>query len=45
MARIAPAIKRAATLYARRLKTRAARAAMDRLIPDPAGTGARWPTS
>ncbi|MFG0230787.1 3-hydroxyacyl-CoA dehydrogenase NAD-binding domain-containing protein, partial [Achromobacter sp. 413638] len=41
MARIAPAIKRAATLYARRLKDpRAARAAMDRLIPDPAGTGA-----
>ena len=41
MARIAPAIKRAATLYARRSKDpRAARAAMDRLIPDPAGTGA-----
>ncbi|CAB3735070.1 3-hydroxyacyl-CoA dehydrogenase NAD-binding domain-containing protein [Achromobacter kerstersii] len=40
MARIAPAIKRAATLYARRLKDpRLARAAFDRLIPDPAGGG------
>ena len=40
MARIAPAIKRAAALYARRLKdTRLARAALDRLIPDPAGGG------
>lgn len=40
MARIAPAIKRAATLYARRLKDpRLARAAFDRLIPDPAGSG------
>lgn len=40
MARIAPAIKRAATLYARRLKDpRLARAAFDRLIPDPAGAG------
>lgn len=40
MARIAPAIKRAATLYARRLKDpRLARAAFDRLIPDPSGGG------
>ncbi|CAB3704975.1 Fatty acid oxidation complex subunit alpha [Achromobacter dolens] len=40
MARIAPAIKRAATLFARRLKDRrAARAAFDRLMPDPAGGG------
>lgn len=40
MARIAPAIKRAAALYTRRLKdTRLARAALDRLIPDPAGGG------
>lgn len=40
MARIAPAIQRAATLYARRLKDpRLARAAFDRLIPDPAGNG------
>lgn len=40
MARIAPAIKRAAALYARRLKDpRLARAALDRLIPDPAGGG------
>jgi len=40
MARIAPAIKRAAALYARRLKdSRLARAALDRLIPDPAGGG------
>ncbi|WP_176090903.1 3-hydroxyacyl-CoA dehydrogenase family protein, partial [Achromobacter anxifer] len=40
MARIAPAIKRASDLYARRLKDpRLARAASDRLIPDPAGGG------
>ena len=40
MARIAPALKRAAALYARRLKDpRLARAAFDRLIPDPAGDG------
>ncbi|AOU92502.1 enoyl-CoA hydratase/delta(3)-cis-delta(2)-trans-enoyl-CoA isomerase/3-hydroxyacyl-CoA dehydrogenase/3-hydroxybutyryl-CoA epimerase [Achromobacter ruhlandii] len=40
MARIAPAIKRAATLFARRLKDRrAARAAFDRLVPDPTGGG------
>ncbi|MNL09537.1 Fatty acid oxidation complex subunit alpha [compost metagenome] len=40
MARIAPAIKRAAALYARRLKDpRLARAAFDRLIPDPAAGG------
>lgn len=40
MARIAPAIKRAAALYTRRLKdTRLARAALDRLIPDPVGGG------
>lgn len=40
MSRIAPAIKRAAELYARRLKDpRLARAAFDRLIPDPAGGG------
>jgi 3-hydroxyacyl-CoA dehydrogenase/enoyl-CoA hydratase/3-hydroxybutyryl-CoA epimerase len=40
MSRIAPAIQRAATLYARRLKDpRLARAAFDRLIPDPAGNG------
>ncbi|CAB3636793.1 3-hydroxyacyl-CoA dehydrogenase NAD-binding domain-containing protein [Achromobacter pestifer] len=40
MTRIAPAIQRAATLYARRLKDpRLARAAFDRLIPDPAGNG------
>jgi len=40
MARIAPAIKRAATLFSRRLKDRrAARAAFDRLVPDPAGGG------
>lgn len=39
-ARIAPAIGRAADLYARKLKDRrAARAALDRLIPDPAGDG------
>ncbi|OZI57068.1 3-hydroxyacyl-CoA dehydrogenase NAD-binding domain-containing protein [Bordetella genomosp. 1] len=37
---IAPALGRAATLYARRLKDkRAARAALDRLVPDPAGHG------
>ena len=40
MARIAPAIKRAAELYARRLKDpRLARAAFDRLTPDPSGNG------
>ncbi|WP_454674760.1 3-hydroxyacyl-CoA dehydrogenase NAD-binding domain-containing protein [Achromobacter pestifer] len=40
MTRIAPATQRAATLYARRLKDpRLARAAFDRLIPDPAGNG------
>ncbi|WP_313622668.1 3-hydroxyacyl-CoA dehydrogenase NAD-binding domain-containing protein [Achromobacter sp.] len=40
MARIAPAIKRAADLYARRLKDpRQARAAFDRLVPDTAGGG------
>lgn len=40
MARIAPALKRAAALYARRLKDpRLARAAFDRLIPDPTGSG------
>ncbi|WP_241068644.1 3-hydroxyacyl-CoA dehydrogenase NAD-binding domain-containing protein [Achromobacter insuavis] len=40
MARIAPAIKRAATLFSRRLKDRrAARAAFDRLVPDPTGGG------
>ncbi|WP_313463048.1 3-hydroxyacyl-CoA dehydrogenase NAD-binding domain-containing protein [Achromobacter sp.] len=40
MARIAPAVQRAAALYARRLKDpRLARAAFDRLIPDPAGGG------
>ncbi|MGE8702633.1 MAG: 3-hydroxyacyl-CoA dehydrogenase NAD-binding domain-containing protein [Achromobacter sp.] len=40
MSRIAPAIKRAAALYARRLKDpRLARAAFDRLVPDPAGLG------
>ncbi|MGY6273263.1 3-hydroxyacyl-CoA dehydrogenase NAD-binding domain-containing protein [Achromobacter denitrificans] len=40
MARIAPALKRAAALFARRLKDpRQARAAFDRLIPDPAGDG------
>ncbi|WP_175196621.1 3-hydroxyacyl-CoA dehydrogenase family protein, partial [Achromobacter deleyi] len=40
LARIAPAIKRAATLFSRRLKDpRAARAAFDRLVPDPAGGG------
>lgn len=40
MARIAPAVQRAAALYARRLKDpRLARAAFDRLIPDPTGGG------
>ncbi|MDH1304876.1 3-hydroxyacyl-CoA dehydrogenase family protein, partial [Achromobacter sp. GD03932] len=40
MARIAPAIKRAAQLFSRRLKDpRVARAAFDRLVPDPAGGG------
>jgi len=40
-ARIAPAIGRAAELFARKLKDpRAARAAADRLIPDPTGDGA-----
>lgn len=40
MSRIAPAIKRAAELYARRLKDpRLARAAFDRLVPDPEGGG------
>ncbi|CAB3894031.1 Fatty acid oxidation complex subunit alpha [Achromobacter aegrifaciens] len=40
MARIAPAIKRAAQLFSRRLKDpRLARAAFDRLVPDPAGGG------
>lgn len=39
--RIAPAIKRAKTLFERRLKDPLrVRAAMDRLIPDPQGTGA-----
>ncbi|MBO9354670.1 enoyl-CoA hydratase [Bordetella petrii] len=39
-ARIAPAIGRAAALYARKLKDpRAARAASDRLVPDPSGHG------
>jgi len=39
-ARIAPALGRAAQLYTRRLKDRrAARAAFDRLIPDPGGHG------
>jgi len=39
-ARIAPAIGRAADLFARKLKDpRAARAAADRLTPDPAGAG------
>src|SRR3546814_1816085 len=39
-ARIAPAIGRAAQLYARKLKDpRTARAASDRLIPDPLGAG------
>ena len=38
--RIAPAIKRAATLYSRRLRDRLAeRNALDRLIPDPRGDG------
>jgi 3-hydroxyacyl-CoA dehydrogenase/enoyl-CoA hydratase/3-hydroxybutyryl-CoA epimerase len=40
MARMAPAIKRAAQLFSRRLKDpRLARAAFDRLVPDPAGGG------
>ena len=40
MARIAPALGRAAKLHARKLKDRrAARAAFDRLIPDPDGHG------
>ena len=40
MGRIAPALKRAAELFSRRLKDpRQARAAFDRLIPDPAGDG------
>ncbi|WP_251864210.1 3-hydroxyacyl-CoA dehydrogenase NAD-binding domain-containing protein [Achromobacter sp. Marseille-Q4962] len=40
MARIAPALGRAAALYARRLKDpRAVRAALDRLVPDPQGAG------
>ncbi|CAO3952025.1 3-hydroxyacyl-CoA dehydrogenase NAD-binding domain-containing protein [Achromobacter mucicolens] len=40
MSRIAPAIKRAAALYTRRLKNpRLARAAFDRLVPDPEGNG------
>lgn len=40
MARIAPALKRAAELFSRRLKDpREARAAFDRLIPDPAADG------
>jgi len=39
-ARIAPALARAGKLYARRLKDRrAARAAFDRLVPDPDGHG------
>lgn len=38
--RIAPALGRAAALYARKLKDpRAARAAFDRLVPDPQGNG------
>ncbi|MFD4839148.1 3-hydroxyacyl-CoA dehydrogenase NAD-binding domain-containing protein [Achromobacter sp. NPDC058515] len=40
MARIAPAVKRAAELFTRRLKDpRLARAAFDRLVPDPAAHG------
>lgn len=40
MERIAPALKRAGALFGRRLKDRrAARAAFDRLIPDPQGAG------
>ncbi|OAE51738.1 enoyl-CoA hydratase [Achromobacter xylosoxidans] len=40
MSRIAPALKRAAELYTRRLKDpRLARAAFDRLVPDPDGNG------
>ncbi|MGN6458839.1 MAG: 3-hydroxyacyl-CoA dehydrogenase family protein, partial [Achromobacter mucicolens] len=40
MSRIAPALKRAAALYTRRLKDpRLARAAFDRLVPDPEGNG------
>ncbi|OZI71250.1 3-hydroxyacyl-CoA dehydrogenase NAD-binding domain-containing protein [Bordetella genomosp. 12] len=40
MERIAPAIQRAGALFSRRLKDRrAARAAFDRLIPDPRGDG------
>ena len=39
------AIKRAATLHARRRRTRARRAAMDRLIPIPPAQARRWPTS
>ncbi|WP_144638092.1 3-hydroxyacyl-CoA dehydrogenase NAD-binding domain-containing protein [Bordetella genomosp. 13] len=40
IARIAPALARAARLYARKLKNRReARAAFDRLIPDPEGHG------
>ncbi|WP_419195627.1 3-hydroxyacyl-CoA dehydrogenase family protein [Bordetella petrii] len=41
LARIAPALGRAAQLFARKLKDpRAARAASDRLVPDPDGAGA-----
>jgi 3-hydroxyacyl-CoA dehydrogenase/enoyl-CoA hydratase/3-hydroxybutyryl-CoA epimerase len=41
IARIAPAIKRAATLFERRLREPlAVRAALDRLLPDPQGHGA-----
>jgi 3-hydroxyacyl-CoA dehydrogenase/enoyl-CoA hydratase/3-hydroxybutyryl-CoA epimerase len=40
--RIAPAVKRAAELFGKRLKDRLrVRDAMDRLIPDPAGDGVR----
>jgi len=40
MARIAPALKRAGELFSRRLKDpRQARAAFDRLIPDPSAAG------
>ena len=41
IARIAPAMKRAADLFAKRVRDRLARRAVwDRLIPDPAGQGA-----
>ncbi|GAB2182362.1 3-hydroxyacyl-CoA dehydrogenase NAD-binding domain-containing protein [Denitratisoma sp. agr-D3] len=42
MARIAPAMKRAYTLFGKRIRDKLlCRAAMDRLIPDPEGQGAR----